>query len=434
MYRYFLFLLIRFLFRIFGLIFSSDLLSLIVFWDLLGFTSFFLVIFYRTRSAISGSILTGLTNRVGDCFLFCYFCFYIFSGSTVLGGALFLLFIVSFTKSAQIPFSAWLPAAIVAPTPVSALVHSRTLVTAGVYLLYRYIPYYSPAVLYTGVLTTFFAGLAALVENDFKKIIALSTLSQLGIMVTSLGLEQRSLAFVHLNIHASFKALLFMAVGILIHNIYGSQGFRKLGTLFSSSSLVGTVFMVSSGSMCGLVFTSGWSSKEVILSSSFRTAAPLALVFMFYVGLILTISYCTRMISFARSVHSAHTTNTCTIALGFGLKAPLYLLTLLSLLHGILFSPLSGLSSVILSSWCSVVFFFSVLAGICLGYFHAPLFEGLQTPFDYLKHSTSYLGFSGVTFTNFLHLEAPRLLTFGVTKAPTALKLITAKAWFALSI
>ena len=241
----------------FGLIFTSDLLSLILFWDLLGFTSFFLVIFYRTRSSMSGAMLTGLTNRIGDCFLFCYFSFYIFSGSSVLGVATLLLFIVSFTKSAQLPFSAWLPAAIVAPTPVSALVHSSTLVTAGVYLLYRFIPYYSPIVLYTGVLTTFFAGLAALVENDFKKMVALSTLSQLGIMVTRLGLEQRGLAFLHLNLHASFKALLFLAVGILIHSIYGSQGFRKLGTLFSRASLVGTVFLIASLSMCGLVFTSG---------------------------------------------------------------------------------------------------------------------------------------------------------------------------------
>jgi len=293
-----------------------------------------------------------------------------------------LLVLVSFTKSAQLPFCAWLPAAMVAPTPVSALVHSSTLVTAGVYLLYRYIPYYVPGVLYTGVLTTFFAGLAALVENDFKKIVALSTLSQLGIIVTSIGLGQRRLAFLHLNLHASFKALLFMAVGILIHNIYGSQGFRKLGTLFSRSRLVGTVLILASLRICGCVFTSGWVSKEVILSSAFCSAAPLALVFIFYAGMILTISYCTRMIRFARSVNSAHTTNTSTIGIALNLKAPLYVLRFLTLLHGNVALQGVHLASVILSSWCSIVFLIRTLAGASIGYFHAPLLEGMQTPLD----------------------------------------------------
>jgi len=118
-----------------------------------------------------------------------------------------------------------------APTPVSALVHSSTLVTAGVYLLYRYSPVPSNLLIYVGLFTTMIAGLAAITECDTKKIIALSTLSQLGLIVTSLGLGERSLCFAHLNTHAAFKALLFLAVGTAIHSHFGSQEVRSTVTL-----------------------------------------------------------------------------------------------------------------------------------------------------------------------------------------------------------
>merc|ERR1711970_1219346 len=227
-------------------------------------------------------------------------------GCLGIGISVFVLLVVGFTKSAQFPFSIWLPAATSAPTPVSALVHSSTLVTAGVYLLFRFVPLYFSLLVYTGVLTTFLAGLAAFFETDFKKIIALSTLSQLGIIITGLGLGQRTLSFIHLNLHASYKALLFMAVGILIHANYGSQGFRKLGTLVASSSLVGVSLLLACVSICGLVFTSGWCSKDTILASSFCTATPLSLVILFYLGLVLTVAYSFRIVYWASSVSRAH--------------------------------------------------------------------------------------------------------------------------------
>ena len=349
-YRNFLGVLFSFLFSIFGLIFVSDIMSLLVFWDLLGFTSFYLVIYYRTRAAISSRLLTGLTNRIGDCLLLLFFSFSFFGGRSPLLTISFLLLIVSFTKSAQFPFSVWLPAAMSAPTPVSALVHSSTLVTAGVYLLFRFLHLNYTLLLRTGVLTTFLAGLAAFFESDFKKIIALSTLSQLGIIITGLGLEQRSLRFVHLNLHARYKALLFIAVGILIHSIYGSQGFRKLGTLVASSSLVGVALLLACASICGLVFTSGWCSKDTILASAFRTCTPLLLVFFFYFGLVLTVAYSFRIVFWAASVHSAHLSFTSTLVLGPVLKWPLCCLSLLSILQGLLFPPLPTIFSTVLSS------------------------------------------------------------------------------------
>jgi len=257
LYRQFLGLVLCFLISIFGLVLASDLISLLVSWDLLGFTSFFLVIYYRTRTSITGGILTCLSNRFGDVLFLWYFGVYAQFCTYPPCPLSYLLILVAMTKSAQVPFSSWLPAAIAAPTPVSALVHSSTLVTAGIYLLFRFSSLPTTILLSIGVFTTLMAGGAACSETDFKKIVALSTLSQLGLIVSTLGLNLRYISFIHLNLHASFKALLFLAVGIVIHTVYGSQGFRKLGTMVARSSLVGLSFIVSCSSMCGLTFLSG---------------------------------------------------------------------------------------------------------------------------------------------------------------------------------
>ena len=181
---------------------------------------------------------------------------------------------MALTKSAQLPFSSWLPAAIAAPTPVSALVHSSTLVTAGVYLLYRFVTLPSLFLLFVGILTILVSGLAALFEQDVKKIVALSTLSQLGLMISSLGLSCRSLAFLHLNLHARYKALLFLCVGTIIHSVYGSQEFRLLGSLSFALPLVNISIALAIRSMCGLTFLSGWVSKEGILNEFYCTHSP----------------------------------------------------------------------------------------------------------------------------------------------------------------
>merc|ERR1712212_164553 len=168
--------------------------------------------------------------------------------------AVVILFMVSFTKSAQVPFSGWLPAAMLAPTPVSALVHSSTLVTAGVYLLFRFYPIPTRFVVWVGLFTILLSGFAALVECDIKKIIALSTLSHLGLIILALGLGERSLCFAHLNTHAAFKALLFIGVGSSIHTRYGSQEARTSASFFRSSPFLVGVMVVAKLSMCGFVF------------------------------------------------------------------------------------------------------------------------------------------------------------------------------------
>merc|ERR1711970_634501 len=374
-FRNFYSLVLCFLVAMFGLVFAGNLLSLLVFWDLLGFTSFYLVLYYRSRASVSGALLTGFTNRLGDVLLLSFLCFYLIRGSTTTGCARFLLLLVGFTKSAQVPFSAWLPAAMVAPTPVSALVHSSTLVTAGVYLLYRFLPHYTHYLLFTGLLTTVIAGLSAIVETDIKKIVALSTLSQLGLIITCLGLQQRSLAFSHLVLHASFKALLFISVGIMIHSVYGSQSFRKMGTLVSSSWLVGCSFVISSLSLCGLVFISGWCTKESLLAAFYSSSTPYLLLVSFYLGFFLTLSYSFRLVYYSSSVYKSHVAGSGFSSVSASAKAPLGALICLSILQGSCLSPLDNLSCEILSSW--VVWFY--WGFWCLGaYFGMWVSQALQ--------------------------------------------------------
>jgi len=157
-----------------------------------------------------------------------------------------------------------------APTPVSALVHSSTLVTAGVYLLIRFnyainTRGYIRWVLILGILTITMAGGSALIELDIKKIIALSTLRQLGVIFFSLGLGQPFITFFHLVSHAYFKAILFMAAGAAIHRIKDYQDLRKMGGYHNNHIIIGSIIMISNLSLCGLPFMSGFYSKDIIL-------------------------------------------------------------------------------------------------------------------------------------------------------------------------
>ena len=220
---------------IYLLILSPNLIRLLLGWDGLGVTSYLLVIFYQRNKSYNAGILTAITNRLGDVGLLISISLMLYLGnwnyifinsfSSIFSNLIIFLIIISAcTKSAQIPFSAWLPAAIAAPTPVSALVHSSTLVTAGVYLLIRInliiieinIRY---ILLLIGIITMIIAGFTAIIEIDIKKIIALSTLRQLGIIILTLGIGNPILSFFHLLSHAFFKAMLFICAGIIIHNI-----------------------------------------------------------------------------------------------------------------------------------------------------------------------------------------------------------------------
>lgn len=210
-----------------------------------------------------------------------------------------LVVLAAITKRAQIPFSSWLPAAMAAPTPVSSLVHSSTLVTAGVYLLIRFNFSLRDEVmivlLFIGSITMFMAGLGANYEFDLKKIIALSTLSQLGLMMGILALGGYRLAFFHLLTHALFKALLFMCAGCIIHNLGNCQDIRYIGGLVSQIPLTCCFFNISNFSLCGLPFLSGFYSKDLILEVLSIDYLNLFIYFVFFFSTGLTVCYSVRL-------------------------------------------------------------------------------------------------------------------------------------------
>jgi len=198
------------------------------------------------------------------------------------------------------PFSAWLPAAMAAPTPVSALVHSSTLVTAGVYLIIRIDSILvgllsSQILLFMGSMTIFMAGLAAINEIDMKKIIALSTLRQLGVMIITLGINSPMLAYFHLLSHAFFKAILFMCAGLIIHNIKEYQDIRIMGSCQVSLPVTSSVIIIANLRLCGLPFISGFYSKDMILELILIDNIRLFIFSILFMGTGLTVMYSCRL-------------------------------------------------------------------------------------------------------------------------------------------
>lgn len=208
-----------------------------------------------------------------------------------------MVILAAITKRAQIPFSAWLPAAMAAPTPVSALVHSSTLVTAGVYLLIRfsYLLNLNNFMFFIGSFTMFISGLGANFEIDLKKIIALSTLSQLGVIIIILSLDMPELAFFHLLSHALFKSLLFLCAGVFIHSIGDIQDIRYLGGLEIGCPVRSLYFTACSLSLCGFPFMSGFYSKDLILECFFIMDGNVFIFIAIVLGTVFTATYSLRL-------------------------------------------------------------------------------------------------------------------------------------------
>nr|YP_009526726.1 NADH dehydrogenase subunit 5 [Ornebius bimaculatus]AXY63931.1 NADH dehydrogenase subunit 5 [Ornebius bimaculatus] len=312
----FIILVLMFVGSMMMLIISPNLISILLGWDGLGLVSYCLVIYYQNVKSYNAGMLTALTNRVGDVMLLMavawllnygswnylnYIMMIDYSEMQIVG---LLVLMAALTKSAQIPFSSWLPAAMAAPTPVSALVHSSTLVTAGVYLLIRFdklimMGYFGKILLMIGCLTMFMAGIGANFEYDLKKIIALSTLSQLGLMMSSIGLGFSELAYFHMLTHALFKALLFMCAGSIIHGVNNNQDIRSLGMLWVMMPLTSVCFNVSNLALCGMPFLSGFYSKDLILES-FSMMNYNWIIYMFvYISTGLTVMYSFRLLYYS---------------------------------------------------------------------------------------------------------------------------------------
>nr|AVN67831.1 NADH dehydrogenase subunit 5 [Ischnoptera sp. B084] len=312
----FIYLVLLFVLSMMFLIISPNIISILLGWDGLGLVSYCLVIYYQNVKSYNAGMLTALSNRLGDVALLMVIAWMINFGSwnyiyylDCMKGKFdmeiisFLIVLAAMTKSAQIPFSSWLPAAMAAPTPVSALVHSSTLVTAGVYLLIRFMPSFgygiSTFLLIISGLTMFMAGLGANFEYDLSKIIALSTLSQLGLMISILSMGYYKLAFFHLLTHALFKALLFMCAGVIIHLMKDSQDIRFMGNLCIQMPFTSSCLMVSNFALCGMPFLAGFYSSDLILEMVSLSYVNLFGFFLFYFSTGLTVCYSFRLFYYA---------------------------------------------------------------------------------------------------------------------------------------
>ncbi len=277
-------LVIAFIISINLLIYIPHLIILLLGWDGLGITSFILVIYYQNPKSLAAGLITALTNRIGDVAILLSIAWTLSQGHWNILHMdpenrnkllqIIAIIIAAITKRAQIPFSRWLPAAIAAPTPVSALVHSSTLVTAGVFLLIRFYPFlrtlklFNNIILFAAVSTIIMAGIRATTECDIKKIIALSTLRQLGIMITRIGLGFPQIAFIHIVIHALFKALLFICAGNLIRIHRHAQDLRWMGNTLNSAPITSTCILIANTALCGFPFIAGFYSKDLIIETA----------------------------------------------------------------------------------------------------------------------------------------------------------------------
>jgi NADH-quinone oxidoreductase subunit L len=324
-----------------GVVIANSILMLFMCWELVGLTSYLLIGFwYQKPSAAAAAKKAFLTTRVGDVF-FLLGIVWLFAqtgtllfydhgagsmealalggllvhhsawGLTAAGAIGLLIFAGAVGKSGQLPLHVWLPDAMEGPTPVSALIHAATMVAAGVYLVARVYPLMSagmPAggtttaltvVTWVGASTAVFAALIAVAQNDIKRILAYSTVSQLGYMMAGLGVGGVAVGMFHLITHAFFKALLFMGAGSVIHGAHEEQDIRKMGGLKPAMQLTFWTYAIGMLALCGFpLFFSGFWSKDGILEAAQHWSVAKAPFYMLVFGALLTAFYMTRQVSY----------------------------------------------------------------------------------------------------------------------------------------
>uniref|UniRef100_A0AAU6PX24 NADH-ubiquinone oxidoreductase chain 5 n=1 Tax=Ophiotreta durbanensis TaxID=3135534 RepID=A0AAU6PX24_9ECHI len=314
--------LILFLFFMLILVSSNNLFLLFVGWEGVGILSFILIGWWFTRAdANSAAIQAIIYNRIGDSgmLLFLVMSISITNSWNLLDiillepytplsfWAYFGIIIAAAGKSAQFGLHPWLPAAMEGPTPVSALLHSSTMVVAGVFLLYRCSPILSlspwplPLIAIIGSLTALFAASAALTQYDIKKVVAYSTTSQLGLMVVAVGLGIPNLALFHICTHAFFKSLLFLCSGSLIHNLNNEQDLRKMSNSFIFLPFTTSCLTIGSVALCGFPFLAGYYSKDLILEASQTSLTNSLSIILALIATLMTAIYSFRILFFLNS-------------------------------------------------------------------------------------------------------------------------------------
>ena len=307
-----------FMFAMLGIVLANNFVMMFIFWELVGFSSYLLIGHWFERAAAADAANKAfITNRIGDFgFMLGILMVWTATGSLVftdiaagmarftghpgfLTAAALLIFCGAVGKSAQFPLHVWLPDAMEGPTPVSALIHAATMVAAGVYMLVRvgFLMNASPAALtvvaWIGTITAVLAALMATQQNDIKRILAYSTLSQLGYMVMAVGLASGQAAMFHLFTHAAFKALLFLGAGSIIYMLHHEQNIWRMGGLWKRLPITCLTFLIGTLALIGFPGSSGFFSKDAILLLAYERSVPIFLLAA--LTALLTAFYMTRL-------------------------------------------------------------------------------------------------------------------------------------------